>query len=219
MSYTFRTFMVQPALAATAVKITNAIGGEHAGMFGPKVAEGAPPAQGQPDTRPAVAYISTGYIPSTSPLLGDANALLAACKADATVTLAECQSLIRSMDLTADEPFGRMNAIIAETKTSATAVPWVQPTGAHDAYAKSAAVTYGGKTWVSLVDANVWAPGASGWRESLGQASAGYPAWVQPTGAHDAYPLDAMVSYNGKNWRSTVAANVWAPGTYGWIEI
>jgi hypothetical protein len=59
----------------------------------------------------------------------------------------------------------------------------------------------------------------SGWRESWGQASAGYPAWVQPTGAHDAYPVNAMVKHAGKNWRSTVASNVWAPGVYGWVEI
>ncbi len=47
----------------------------------------------------------------------------------------------------------------------------------------------------------------------------GYPAWVQPLGGHDAYPLGARVSHNGKNWESTIAANVWAPGVYGWVEI
>ena len=35
---------------------------------------------------------------------------------------------------------------------------WVQPTGAHDAYAKGALVTHGGQTWRSLVDGNVWEP-------------------------------------------------------------
>lgn len=42
--------------------------------------------------------------------------------------------------------------------------------------------------------------------------------WRQPTGAHDAYPLDALVSHSGKNWRSTIAANVWEPGVSGWVE-
>ena len=42
-------------------------------------------------------------------------------------------------------------------------------------------------------------------------------AWVQPTGAHDAYPLGAQVTHNGKTWTSTVAANVWEPGVYGWV--
>lgn len=37
--------------------------------------------------------------------------------------------------------------------------------------------------------------------------------WVQPTGSHDAYPLDALVTHNGQTWRSTHAANVWEPPT------
>lgn len=43
---------------------------------------------------------------------------------------------------------------------------WVQPTGAQDAYAKGDKVTHNDKTWVSLVDGNVWEPGATG-TESL----------------------------------------------------
>ena len=42
---------------------------------------------------------------------------------------------------------------------------WVQPTGAHDAYAAGAKVTHDGKRWVSDVDNNTWAPGAYGWTE------------------------------------------------------
>lgn len=42
---------------------------------------------------------------------------------------------------------------------------WVQPTGAHDAYAKGAKVSYEGKKYISTIDANVWAPGVSGWDE------------------------------------------------------
>lgn len=45
-----------------------------------------------------------------------------------------------------------------------------------------------------------------------------WPLWIQPTGAHDAYPLDAKVSYNGSRWISTIDANVYAPGVYGWTE-
>ena len=41
-------------------------------------------------------------------------------------------------------------------------------------------------------------------------------AWVQPTGAHNAYPLGATVTHKGKTWTSTIAANVWKPGVYGW---
>lgn len=42
---------------------------------------------------------------------------------------------------------------------------WVQPTGAHDAYAKGAKVKHNGKKWISTADANVWEPGVHGWEE------------------------------------------------------
>jgi hypothetical protein len=43
--------------------------------------------------------------------------------------------------------------------------------------------------------------------------------WVQPLGAHDAYTLGARVTHNGQTWESTVNANVWAPGVYGWTVV
>lgn len=43
--------------------------------------------------------------------------------------------------------------------------------------------------------------------------------WRQPTGAHDAYPLDWQVVYNGKTWVSLTSANVWAPGVSSWREV
>lgn len=46
---------------------------------------------------------------------------------------------------------------------------WIQPTGAHDAYAKGAKVTHNSKKWVSDVDANVWEPGVYGWTEYTNQ--------------------------------------------------
>lgn len=42
------------------------------------------------------------------------------------------------------------------------------------------------------------------------------PNWTQPLGGHDAYPLGALVVHNGQTWASTVDANVWEPGVYGW---
>lgn len=42
---------------------------------------------------------------------------------------------------------------------------WVQPLTADAAYPTGAQVTHGGKTWESTIDANVWAPGVSGWEE------------------------------------------------------
>lgn len=51
------------------------------------------------------------------------------------------------------------------------------------------------------------------------------PAWIQPSGSQDAYPLtDAFgapvrVRHNGKLWQNTTAANTWEPGVYGWDEL
>lgn len=46
-----------------------------------------------------------------------------------------------------------------------------------------------------------------------------YPEWVQPTGAHDAYTEGAKVSHNEKHWISTIPANTYEPGVYGWDEV
>jgi hypothetical protein len=43
--------------------------------------------------------------------------------------------------------------------------------------------------------------------------------WVQPTGAHDAYPVGARVTYGGYTWQNTIAANVWVPGVTGWTNL
>ena len=46
-----------------------------------------------------------------------------------------------------------------------------------------------------------------------------YPAWVQPTGAHDAYSKGDKVTHSGKRWTSDVDNNTWEPGVYGWTEV
>ena len=53
----------------------------------------------------------------------------------------------------------------------------------------------------------------------IGDPTEEYPEWSQPLGAHDAYPLGAKVSHNGKKWTSDIANNVWEPGVYGWSEV
>lgn len=40
--------------------------------------------------------------------------------------------------------------------------------------------------------------------------------WVQPTGAHDAYPADWKVVHGGQTWTSLLDGNVWEPGVSGW---
>lgn len=95
---------------------------------------------------------------------------------------------------------------------------WRQPFGSEDAYKIDERVTHNGKDWESDINANVFEPGVSQWTELvLTPDPQTYPAWVQPTGSQDAYPLNAEVSFNGQNWRSTAANNVWQPGVFGWV--
>lgn len=64
-----------------------------------------------------------------------------------------------------------------------------------------------------------WSPdsAASLWAK-IGDPAAEYPEWSQPVGAHDAYSKGDKVSDGGKHWISTVDANIWKPGVYGWDE-
>lgn len=52
--------------------------------------------------------------------------------------------------------------------------------------------------------------------KAIGITEDGYPEWVQPLGASDAYNTNDIVSYKGTLYISTVNANVWEPGVYGW---
>ena len=64
-----------------------------------------------------------------------------------------------------------------------------------------------------------WTPDtASSLYKKIGVTDDGYPEWVQPLGATDAYNKGDIVSYNGKLYRSTIDGNVWAPDAYpaGW---
>lgn len=64
-----------------------------------------------------------------------------------------------------------------------------------------------------------WTPPATPalWAKA-GDPAEEWPEWSQPIGAHDAYAAGDKVSHSGKHWTSTVDANVWEPGVYGWIE-
>ena len=55
--------------------------------------------------------------------------------------------------------------------------------------------------------------------KAIGITEDGTPEWVQPLGATDAYNTGDVVMHGGKKWRSTVDANVWEPGVYGWEEV
>lgn len=69
--------------------------------------------------------------------------------------------------------------------------------------------------------AEQWTPDtATSLYKKIGVTSDGYPEWVQPLGATDAYNTGDIVSYNGKLYRSTIDGNVWSPDAYptGWEE-
>ena len=56
-------------------------------------------------------------------------------------------------------------ALFSRINASGEIPAWVQ-----GSYAKDVQVTHGGKTWISMVDNNVWEPGAAGvydniWKE------------------------------------------------------
>lgn len=132
--------------------------------------------------------------------------------ADAAEQARAADAAARARAELADAVLDATAALMEDAHTDGAA--WVQPTGAHNAYALEVTVTHNGKTWVNLTPANVWQPGVTGWREVV---ASGPAAWVQPTGGHDAYPLGAQVTHADKTWTSTVAANVWEPGVYGWV--
>lgn len=64
-----------------------------------------------------------------------------------------------------------------------------------------------------------WTPdAAASLYKAIGVTGEGYPEWVQPLGASDAYNTGDIVSYNGTLYRSTIDGNVWSPEAYpqGW---
>ena len=67
-----------------------------------------------------------------------------------------------------------------------------------------------------------WTPDtAASLYKAIGVTENGYPEWVQPLGASDAYNTGDVVSYNGVIYESTVDGNVWSPEAYpaGWKEV
>ncbi len=67
--------------------------------------------------------------------------------------------------------------------------------------------------------AEQWTPDtATSLYKAIGVSESGYPEWVQPLGASDAYNTGDIVDYNGALYRSLIDGNVWAPDAYpaGW---
>lgn len=69
------------------------------------------------------------------------------------------------------------------------------------------------------VSAEEWTPDATpSLYKAVGVTEEGYPEWVQPLGASDAYNTGDIVSYNGTLYRSVMDGNTWSPEAYpaGW---
>ena len=104
-----------------------------------------------------------------------------------------------------------------------------QPTMSEDAYNIGDKITYNGKKYISIINANVWSPDdyPSGWKlieestesvEPEEPIENEYPEFIQPTGAHDAYAKVDKVAFEGKKYVSLINANVYSPTAYpaGW---
>ena len=78
---------------------------------------------------------------------------------------------------------------------SYTTQPWVQPEGAHDAYAVGAQVTHAGSTWTSNTPDNVWEPGVFGWDEDVPPPPEG--TWQVGV----AYDFDEIMTYAAIDYR------------------
>ncbi len=99
---------------------------------------------------------TTGAIVSTRPFTTAENAAADAAEADAIERAAAEAKAAEDraiLDATAE----------AMSKAHTDGQPWVQPTGAHDAYGLGAKVAHKGQTWTSIAAANVWEPGVYGW--------------------------------------------------------
>jgi hypothetical protein len=126
-----------------------------------------------------------------------------------------------SVDAETGEPITEPGRAFAQ-HTKARAIAWE---GAEQWYKNPVMTgderTFNGQLWVSRMDYNVWAP-PIGWREVVAE---GFPAWVQPTGAHDAYAIGDKVQHprpqsSGAAWvfESKIAANTTEPGTDGTFD-
>lgn len=104
--------------------------------------------------------------------------------------------------------------------------PWVLPVSAVHAYPRGAVKTHRGKTWESLLSANVWEPGVSGWRlaAELDENGEEIPApFNTPSGAHDAYQASERITWtDGDIYAATrdgvVHSPAEAPGDWLLIE-
>jgi poly-gamma-glutamate capsule biosynthesis protein CapA/YwtB (metallophosphatase superfamily) len=114
--------------------------------------DGAPVARYDDTARTVTTYGPTGQVTNTRPYTPAENAA-----ADAHAAASAAQDAARARDELADAVLDATAALMEDAHTDGAA--WVQPTGAHNAYALGATVTHNGKTWENLTPANVWQSG------------------------------------------------------------
>lgn len=136
--------------------------------------------------------------------------------AEAATKEIEARKVLREAPIVAEATARSYQMAVVRNVPAGETVDWTQPTGAHDAYPKGWRVKHNGKIWWSTIPANVWEPGVTGWTEE--RSDGGYPLWIQPMGAHDAYKVGAIVEHKGTLWRNTSDNNVWEPGVFGWEQ-
>lgn len=119
----------------------------------------------------------------------------------------------------ADNPLDLVTPML--TDEQAELVPMAYPEWAVGvAYAAGRRVRHDGRLW-RCVQAHT---SQEGWEPPTAPAlwvrtsTDEWPEWVQPTGAHDAYGVGDRVTHGGSRWVSTVDANTWEPGVYGWDQ-
>lgn len=105
------------------------------------------------------------------------------------------------------------------------------PWAAGKAYAVGEFVTYGENSvgdpqLYKVVQGHTsqenWTPDSTASLYSpVGLDASGYPVWAQPTGAHDAYNMGDVVSYNGVLYESLMDGNTYSPDAYpaGWKTV
>lgn len=124
----------------------------------------------------------------------------------------------------------RYPAMITQVREPGKRLPWVQPLSTNPYKLKNPFTgkpdecTHNGMDWRTLVDNNVWEPGAQGSERLWEQIGAGqapqppeWPEW-KPWDGNNAslYQIGDKVSHKGSKWISTSPNNHWEPGVYGW---
>ena len=109
-------------------------------------------------------------------------------------------------------------------EANATPPEWVQPQGAHDAYLPGAIVTDGpggDRHQNTLGIPNVWGLTVHGWVNLDATTPTDPQPFVQPTGAHDAYNIGDLVTFEGSTYESQIDANTYSPTAYpaGWLLV